>query len=156
MAIGRSLRVRGAVSDRAGALVAVLVTSVVMAALVLAPRAHGQVADAGRVPRPVVVIAQPGQCVADTGFMRRNHMELLKHDRDRTVRAGVRKVQASLKACVDCHASRRTGSVNASPEDFCASCHAYAGVSLDCFECHSGSRDAKSGAAGSKTVEARP
>ena len=29
-----------------------------------------------------------------------------------------------------------TGSVAAAPTNFCVSCHSYAAVKLDCFECH--------------------
>jgi hypothetical protein len=36
---------------------------------------------------------------------------------------------------VQCHASKTTGSVLGG-KGFCQSCHAYAGVTLDCFECH--------------------
>ena len=67
--------------------------------------------------------------------MRRNHMELLKHQRDETMRSGIRTAQFSLNGCVQCHASAKTGSV-LGPEGFCQSCHSYAGVKLDCFECH--------------------
>jgi hypothetical protein len=90
---------------------------------------------ADRVPKPSIVIEKSGRCVADTQSMRRNHPEMLKHQRDRTVHEGVRTRQFSLAACVECHASTRTGSV-LGEQGFCQSCHAYAGVALDCFECH--------------------
>jgi hypothetical protein len=97
-----------------------------------------QAADDGasRVPRPAVAIAAPGKCVEDTPFMLRNHMELLQHHRDRTVREGVRTTQHSLANCVACHASPRTGRVTGSKDAFCEGCHRYAAVKLDCFECH--------------------
>lgn len=76
------------------------------------------------------------QCVEDTQFMRRNHMELLKHHRDKTVHQGIRTPKHSLKGCVECHAGAETGSVAARKEDFCAACHVYAGVKLDCWDCH--------------------
>jgi [DsrC]-trisulfide reductase subunit J len=92
---------------------------------------------AGRTPRPVVERAvKGGQCVADPALMRRNHMEMLKHQRDDTVRAGVRAGPFSLKACIECHASRETGSVAKGETNFCISCHSYAAVQIDCFECH--------------------
>jgi hypothetical protein len=68
--------------------------------------------------------------------MRRNHMEMLKHQRDRTMRQGIRTTKHSLKGCVDCHAGARSGSVAASKDDFCAACHNYAAVKLDCWDCH--------------------
>jgi predicted CXXCH cytochrome family protein len=93
--------------------------------------------EGGRTPKPVVErAAQGSQCVADPAFMRRNHMDLLKHQRDDTVRAGERKGQYSLKACIQCHASQETQSVTARETNFCVSCHGYAAVKIDCFECH--------------------
>jgi hypothetical protein len=92
---------------------------------------------ASRVPMPVVAISAPGQCVEDTQFMLRNHMELLKHHRDQTVHQGVRTTRHSLANCVACHASKETGRVTGSKDAFCESCHRFAAVSLDCFECHS-------------------
>ena len=91
---------------------------------------------ASRVPMPVVAISAPGKCVEDTQFMLRNHMELLKHHRDRTVHQGVRTTQHSLANCVACHASKETGRVTGSKDAFCESCHRFAAVTLDCFECH--------------------
>ena len=86
---------------------------------------------------PVIEPARTGQCVGDPAFMRRNHMQLLKHQRSDTLRGGIRTGQYSLKACIDCHASQSTNSVSASDTGFCQSCHLYAAVKLDCFECHS-------------------
>jgi hypothetical protein len=96
-------------------------------------------APAGRVARPVVRVEQPGACVEPTEAMRRNHMKFLLHQRDRTVREGVRTTRHSLKECVECHASRATGSV-LGRDGFCESCHRYASVSIDCFECHASDR----------------
>ncbi len=94
---------------------------------------------AGRTPLPVISPAPAGsQCVAPPAEMRRNHMTLLTHQRDDTVRSGVRGAKASLKGCVDCHASARTHSVAKAETDFCVSCHRYAAVNIDCFECHTG------------------
>jgi hypothetical protein len=76
------------------------------------------------------------KCVEDTQYMRRNHMDLLKHHRDETMRKGIRTTQHSLKKCVECHASEKSGSVAASKADFCAACHSYASVKLDCWDCH--------------------
>ena len=93
-------------------------------------------ADSGRVPKPVIEAANGEQCVENTDFMRRNHMELLKHQRDATVRLGIRTRNHSLNGCIECHASRRNNSVIGSDRNFCQSCHSYAAVKLDCFECH--------------------
>jgi hypothetical protein len=91
---------------------------------------------ASRVPKPTIEQAKGERCVEDTEFMRRNHMQLLVHQRDRTTRLGIRTAEHSLKGCIECHASAATGSVAAAKEDFCQSCHSYAAVRIDCFECH--------------------
>jgi hypothetical protein len=114
-----------------GSLLVLLATSLVMAAD--APSAAKAVT---RVPQPVIEPARGGQCVEDPAFMRRNHMELLKHQRDDTMRGGVRAAKYSLKACIECHASQTTNSVAAVQTNFCLSCHSYAAVKIDCFECH--------------------
>lgn len=107
--------------------------------------AFGGAAVAGdsRVPMPHVKSAQGERCVEDTAYMRRNHMELLKHQRDATVHQGIRGTRHSLQACVDCHASKDTGRVLGSPDAFCQGCHAYAAVELDCFQCHSSKASGK-------------
>jgi hypothetical protein len=112
--------------------------SVALLALLAACAAHAAGDGASRVPAPARAIPTEAgaKCVEDTATMRRNHMELLRHHRDRTVREGVRTVQHSLAGCVDCHASRETGRVTGSRDAFCESCHAFAAVKLDCFDCH--------------------
>ena len=93
---------------------------------------------AGRTPKPAIERATRGsQCVEEVGFMRRNHMDLLKHQRDETVFGGIRGAKHSLKECIACHASAQTGSVAKAESNFCVSCHAYTAVRIDCFECHS-------------------
>lgn len=87
------------------------------------------------VPKPTIKIENPGQCIAPVAEMRVNHMEMLKHSRDRTLRQGIRGEKASLNACIDCHASKTTGSV-LGKDGFCESCHAYAAVKVDCWQCH--------------------
>ena len=108
-----------------------------------------------RVPKPVIEAARSGQCVEDPAFMRRNHMQLLKHQRGDTLRGGIRTGKYSLKACIDCHASTTTQSVNASSTNFCQSCHTYAAVTLDCFGCHA-SKPAAPGSAQSLPPGASP
>ncbi|MEW5768824.1 MAG: Hdr-like menaquinol oxidoreductase cytochrome c subunit [Pseudomonadota bacterium] len=76
------------------------------------------------------------KCVEDEDFMRRHHPDLLKHQRNETMRKGIRTTKYSLKKCVECHASEKTGSVAASKQDFCVACHSYAAVKLDCWDCH--------------------
>ena len=95
-----------------------------------------QAADS-RTPQPVIEPARAGtQCIADPATMRRDHPAMLEHQRDLTVRSGIRGAKASLKACIACHASPATGSVAKSETNFCISCHTYAAVRIDCFGCH--------------------
>lgn len=108
---------------------AALMGATAMMAVASLPAAAG-------VDLPKVEKGKGEKCVEDTQFMRRNHMELLKHHRDETVRKGIRTTRYSLKKCVECHASEKTGSVADSKEDFCAACHNYASVKLDCWDCH--------------------
>ncbi len=117
------------------------------------------VAQSGAAPvatrqglQPLVEKARAGQCVADPAFMRRNHMQLLKHQRDDTLRGGIRTGKYSLKECVACHASQTSQSVNAEAGNFCQSCHTYAAVKIDCFECHAN----KPPAAGAQVAVAQP
>jgi hypothetical protein len=79
------------------------------------------------------------QCVEPTDWMRRNHMELIKHQRYKTVHQGVRIESKSLAGCVYCHvqydAAAKPIAIN-SDGQFCDRCHDYAAVTLDCFQCH--------------------
>ena len=94
-------------------------------------------AVASRASEPAIERARGERCIADPAFMRRNHMDLLRHQRDETVHEGMRGQRFSLKGCIDCHASRTTMSVAQASGDFCVACHSYAAVKIDCFECHS-------------------
>jgi len=113
------------------------------ALLLAAPAVAADPAPASRVPLPNVAAAAPGKCVEDTAYMRRNHMELLKHHRDRTVRDGIRTTQHSLANCVTCHAGKETGRVTGGKDAFCEGCHRYAAVQLDCWDCHADAPKAK-------------
>ena len=91
----------------------------------------------GRVSMPTVSTdPAQGPCLAPAAEMRRTHMDLLKHQRDRTLRLGERGAKVSLNGCISCHAGKTSRTVIGSRTEFCESCHAYAGVKLDCFECH--------------------
>ena len=112
-----------------------ILATLLFAAIAVSP-APTFAGEGGRTAKPVIEIANPGKCGAPVGEMRRNHMEMLKHQRDRTMRQGIRGEPASLNACIECHASKKTGSVLGSNENFCQSCHSYAAVKLDCWDCH--------------------
>lgn len=122
-----------------------LAFAIIAALLAIAGDAHTGGTHAGRVPLPAMKAERGESCVAPTEEMRRNHMKVLLHQRDETVHEGIRTTRFSLKGCVDCHASSKTGSV-LGEKGFCQSCHVYAAVKIDCFECHTPMR--QTGAAG--------
>ena len=97
-------------------------------------------AEATGVPLPALSKAVKGeQCVEPADVMRREHMSLLKHQRDETLREGIRGKKYSLQECTECHATAdpdiEEGKVR-TLQPFCAQCHEYAAVKLDCFSCH--------------------
>ncbi len=84
-------------------------------------------------------------CILPSKQMRREHPDLLKHDRIQTLREGVRAkadgnaLGGSLKQCVNCHAVKDESDKFVridNEQHFCVSCHKYAAVSIDCFQCH--------------------
>ncbi|MEO5362840.1 MAG: hypothetical protein H7838_04365 [Magnetococcus sp. DMHC-8] len=89
--------------------------------------AEGGHAHGGRSHHPQLELPQGKECVKPVEWMRRNHMDFLKQSREMAVREGVRVRSDSLKNCATCHVSRAK---------FCDRCHAYTGVSPNCFECH--------------------
>lgn len=101
-------------------------------------------ADAGdgRVPLPSLAKGKGETCLEPNAEMRRYHMVYLKHQRDETMHRGIRGNKYSLKACVDCHAvpdPQAPGSKVRTIKPFCAQCHEYAAVHVDCFTCHASS-----------------
>jgi hypothetical protein len=96
-------------------------------------------AEDGRTPLPQPHPAYKGeQCVEPVDVMRRWHMTFLLHQRDDTVRGGIRGQKYSLRGCVDCHATpNEAGGGGRSVQGFCDACHDYAAVRISCFECHS-------------------
>lgn len=108
-----------------------------LAVLVLTLSAPARAGGDGRVPMPHVPAAAKGErCVEDTAVMRRQHMDFLKHQRDETMRRGIRTEKHSLKQCIECHVPAEGAAAANGEGHFCMNCHAYVGVTLDCFECH--------------------
>jgi hypothetical protein len=104
-------------------------------------------APAGRVPTPVIKVHKGDKCVEPTEVMRRDHMNMILHQRDETMHRGIRSSKHSLKECINCHADPVTNSV-LGPEGFCEACHTYAAVSMDCFSCHTPTAESKAAALG--------
>jgi hypothetical protein len=126
---------------------AVLVSAFAMIAAPL----QAQDGGSGLAPQPPK--GQGKHCVAETDFMRRNHMTMLTHRRDETVHEGVRTGDTSLTNCISCHAVKdESGQFvkYSDPKHFCRTCHDYAAVSVDCFECHASRPEAKDSAANDK------
>ena len=91
------------------------------------------------VTAPTVPQGKGEQCVEPTDVMRKDHMEMLKHQRDETMHNGIRTKKHALKECIGCHVQEdEKGQVARFGEDghFCSSCHNFAGVNIDCFQCH--------------------
>lgn len=84
-------------------------------------------------PEPVIAQAKAEHCIKDDSFMIRHHPDLLKHQRNDTMRKGIRSGEFALKRCMECHASENSS--HAAQTD-CDTCHAYAAVKLDCWDCH--------------------
>ena len=79
------------------------------------------------------------KCVQPEDEMRRNHMNYILHQRDKTMREGIRTETYSLSKCIDCHVQPNDKGKVATHNDkehFCSACHEYAAVQIDCFECH--------------------
>ena len=90
------------------------------------------------IPSPLKP-ADASECVEPVEVMRRDHMKFLMHQRDATVIEGERNTKYSLVGCMDCHNPADASAEVIRYEDprhFCADCHTYAGVKIDCFECH--------------------
>ena len=90
------------------------------------------------VPLPEVIHGE-GKCVEPVDVMRKNHMEFILHQRDETMYGGIRTSKHSLKQCISCHAVKDDHGEYVRIDDsrhFCTTCHEYASVSIDCFQCH--------------------
>ena len=85
---------------------------------------------------PAINALSQKECVADAAYMRDSHMQLLDEWRNDVVRTGSRECEGASGqvyeksldgTCLECHSNR---------EEFCDSCHDYAGVQPYWWECH--------------------
>lgn len=92
--------------------------------------------DSANRPLQLEKAARGTTCIEDAKVMRATHMTLLHSWRDESVRqsddeytssSGARYEKSLTKTCLNCHPNE---------QKFCAPCHAYAGVTNDCFNCH--------------------
>ena len=111
----------------------------IFSGMVLVFGQFGNVSAGERVVIPKIPKALAAAEKGHAELMRRNHMDLMIHKRDQTVHEGIRSENYSLKACISCHAvlgeDKKPVSV-ASTKHFCRTCHDYAAVKVDCFQCH--------------------
>ena len=92
------------------------------------------------IPKAKAKASEKTLCVKPVAEMRKNHMKFMLHKRDETLREGVRTKTDSLVECIDCHVTPNEKGEYARIGDdghFCSSCHNYAQVNVDCFDCHS-------------------
>lgn len=76
------------------------------------------------------------ECVQPEDEMKKNHMNYLLHQRDQTMHEGIRTKTYSLKECINCHVPENSEVRFGDDKHFCSSCHNFAAVSIDCFQCH--------------------
>lgn len=111
----------------------------VVAVALLAVVGSGLVSAPGMAGPPQPAKGRGDKCVEPTDWMRRFHMTVLKHQRDDTVHLGIRTEKHSLKGCIDCHQVKGEDGKPVTVSDsrhFCRTCHDYAAVHVDCFDCH--------------------
>ena len=90
-------------------------------------------------PKAKQNVSETQKCVEPIELIRRDHGHLLQHHRDETMHQGIRTTKHSLIACINCHVTQdENGNYPyiTSSEHFCRSCHTYAAVTIDCFQCH--------------------
>ncbi len=106
---------------------------------------NAEVEADGLGPNITIPESSGKKCILPEAEMRRRHPDLLKHDRIKTLREGIRSkadntsLDGSLKQCINCHAIKDDNGNYVridNDQHFCASCHKYAAVSIDCFQCH--------------------
>ena len=91
------------------------------------------------IPEAKEKATQEYGCVGPVTDMRKNHMNYILHQRDKTVQEGIRTTDHSLAECINCHVTpEEDGKFARFGEDqhFCSSCHNYSAVNVDCFDCH--------------------
>ena len=127
------------VSSRSTIAMVVVIAAIMLLRVAIPAATEDADPATSRVPLPDISRGKGESCVEDTDFMRRNHMDLLMHQRDDTVQQGIREKKHSLKECISCHTIAGPDSMAltvASPKHFCRSCHDYVAVKIDCFDCH--------------------
>ena len=121
----------------------VLAALAILIGCLTAPVWYGALVNAGHAA-PIIPAAKGAHCVRPVAWMRKNHMTLLMRVRYEAVHEGIRNQDESLPGCLSCHVSKLadgTYPAATSKKFFCNACHAYTGVSIDCFSCHNSRPD---------------
>lgn len=116
----------------------VLMLAAVLLLVLIAPGSVRAETDT-LVPFPTIPKANDKPDFHGDEEIRKTHMRNLMHQRDETMRQGIRPEEDSLKACMSCHAVKDDAGIAVSydnPEHFCRVCHDYTAVKVDCFSCH--------------------
>ncbi|MEZ5672466.1 MAG: hypothetical protein R3E08_08810 [Thiotrichaceae bacterium] len=95
-------------------------------------------------PKAKAPVSATQSCVEPLEVMRRMHGQFLKHHRTEAVHQGIRTPQHSLVECINCHVTPNAAGQYPNlegNEHFCRSCHSYAAVTVDCFQCHASKPD---------------
>ena len=96
-----------------------------------------------KIDTPEIARLAEKKCLEPTAYMHASHMELIDSWREAVVRDGQRyyvtssgkNVSMSLsQTCLGCHSNK---------EQFCDTCHNYAGVKPNCWSCHNVPKEAK-------------
>ncbi|HHJ14675.1 MAG TPA: hypothetical protein ENJ79_09935 [Gammaproteobacteria bacterium] len=127
-------------------LLAILLLLPLMPPLAASADEEGE-AESHKLPFSDLVKTEPERrysaetgCVEPEDEMKRNHMKYILHQRDDTMHRGIRTRKYALEECINCHAVKDENGEYVRVEDsrhFCATCHTYAAVHIDCFQCHS-------------------
>ncbi|MCL4467019.1 MAG: sulfate reduction electron transfer complex DsrMKJOP subunit DsrJ [Chloroflexi bacterium] len=105
--------------------------------VVIGVAAYAIVTNATAKAPQLVLSTNEKQCVEATDYMRTNHVQLLTQWREDVTRNGDRIYTSKLSGkqfeksltntCLGCHQNK---------QQFCDTCHSYAGVSPNCWDCH--------------------
>ena len=91
------------------------------------------------IPPPKGKFSEETICVEPVEVMRIKHFDFILEHRDETVIRGIRTKQYSFTGCIDCHITANAeGKFARYSEEthFCANCHQFTAVNIDCFQCH--------------------
>lgn len=91
------------------------------------------------IPPPKGKYSEETICIEPVEIMRKQHFDFILDHRDKTVVQGIRTEQYSLVGCIDCHITPNAQGEYARYSEethFCASCHQFTAVNIDCFQCH--------------------